>query len=318
MCVHPLPIFRDSPRHPPQDVRSQMIDCDPRQDQKPRVVGEEANVPPPCVLAPANEAVPRPQVARRRRPRHTSDGPPHRPHQILQVLAYRLLVAQVVILLHQAVEQRLFRRAPHQLELDRPHLAQRASGLRGVKRTGGNSIAPVRCSINSKPRHTMSRGAPLAWFHSQASHSLWESLLRLAPGCAAINCRMKTTSAAVTVRPRYRHSARIESSVPEKTLERKPLVEVFLRFASSDSAPYRRGFRVRIARGQQELHLVRLQCSSRPRPGRPPPKTPFGKPLLCNPEPLAVISQDFDRGRIPGAEHEQAPREWVFLQLLPA
>src|SRR6266849_2406584 len=150
------------------------------------------------------------------------------------------------------------------------------------------------------------------------SHNLCESLLRLAPGCAAINCRMKTTSAAVTVRPRYRHSARIESSVPEKTLERKPLVEVFLRFASSDSAPYRRGFRVRIARGQQELHLVRLQCSSRPRPGRPPPKTPFGKPLLCNPEPLAVISQDFDRGRIPGAEHEQAPREWVFLQLLPA
>src|SRR5712692_3093170 len=92
----------------------------------------------------------------------------------------------------------------------------------------------------------------------------------------------------------------------------------FLALASSDSAPYRRGFRVRIARGQQELHLVSLQCSSRPRPGRPPPKTPFGKPLLCNPEPLAVISQDFDRGRIPGAEHEQAPREWVFLQLLPA
>src|SRR5260370_1612468 len=128
---------------------------------------------------------------------------------------------------------------------------------------------------------------------------------------------MKTTSAAVTVRPRYRHSARIESSVPEKTLERKPLVEVFLRFASSDSAPYRRGFRVRIARGQQELHLVRLQCSSRPTPGRPPPKTPFGKPLLCTPEPLAVISQNFDRGRIPGPKHKKPPSHWDSLHLPP-
>src|SRR5712671_971491 len=107
---------------------------------------------------------------------------------------------------------------------------------------------------------------------------------------------MKTISAAVTVRPRYRHSAGIKCSVPEKNLERKPLAIVSWPFGSSDSAPYRRGFRVRITRGQQELRLVCLQCPSHPRPRRPPPKTPFGEPLLREPEPLAVIGQDFDRG----------------------
>jgi hypothetical protein len=42
-----------------------------------------------------------------------------RPHQILEVFAHRLLVAEIMMLLHQAVEQRLLRGAPHLLELDR-------------------------------------------------------------------------------------------------------------------------------------------------------------------------------------------------------
>ena len=43
--------------------------------------------------------------------------------------------------------------------------------LRTVRFTGGNSISPARWSISSSPRHTMSRNAPLACFHCQASQS---------------------------------------------------------------------------------------------------------------------------------------------------
>jgi hypothetical protein len=42
------------------------------------------------------------------------------PNQKLEVLADRLFVRQVVILLHQAVEQRLAIRAPHLFDLHRP------------------------------------------------------------------------------------------------------------------------------------------------------------------------------------------------------
>ena len=72
------------------------------------------------------------QVPRRRTPRQTGHRPPLRPDQILQVLAHGLLIAQVVKLLHQAVEQRFVGRAPHELNLNRPQRSQRHRQRRGV------------------------------------------------------------------------------------------------------------------------------------------------------------------------------------------
>ena len=51
----------------------------------------------------------------------------------------------------------------------------------------------------------MSRGAPLACFHPQASHSFADNARRLAPACSAMNCRRKTISSALISRPRYLH-----------------------------------------------------------------------------------------------------------------
>ena len=96
-----------------------MRNADPGQNQKARVVGDEADVAPPRFRAPADIAVAAAQMARRRTPRQAGDRTALRPDQILQVLPDRLFIAEVMMLLHQAVEQRLVGRSPHLLELDR-------------------------------------------------------------------------------------------------------------------------------------------------------------------------------------------------------
>jgi len=44
--------------------------------------------------------------------------------------------------------------------------------------------------LSNRPRHTMSRNAPLAWRHCQASQSLVESVRRLSCGCCSISARI--------------------------------------------------------------------------------------------------------------------------------
>ena len=130
-----------------------------------------------------------------------------RPHQILQMFAHWLLVAEVVMLFHQTVEQRLISGTPHLFHCDRPHVLQfgfdRAlvhqhrlwpRPLRQwiVAPVGDRWywISPARSSINSRPRHTMSRSVPLLCRQSHASHSRVESLRRLSAGCSSIRARI--------------------------------------------------------------------------------------------------------------------------------
>jgi len=75
-------------------------------------VGQQRDVLQPRLRAPADEAVPTAQMTWRRAPGHTGDGPAARKDHVLQVLAHGLRVAQIVVLLQQAVEQRLLGRAP--------------------------------------------------------------------------------------------------------------------------------------------------------------------------------------------------------------
>src|SRR5215510_13909721 len=96
-----------------------MRHCNPGQNQESSVIGDEANIAPPRFGAPADVAVTAAQMARGRTPRHTRYRTSLCPTNILQVLADRLLIAEVVILLHQAVEQRLIRGASHRLDLNR-------------------------------------------------------------------------------------------------------------------------------------------------------------------------------------------------------
>src|ERR1035437_2151894 len=92
-----------------------MLDPHPRQDQEARVVSDKADAgpPPPCI--PADVAIATTKMARSRRPGQARDGTAFSPHNILKVFANRLLIAKVVMFLHQAVKQRLMRGAPHLL-----------------------------------------------------------------------------------------------------------------------------------------------------------------------------------------------------------
>src|SRR5215831_18677290 len=97
---------------------------DPRQNQKTRVVGDKADVPSPCFRAPADIPVTAAQMSRCRTPRQTRYRATLRPTNILQVFAHRLFIAEVVMLLHQAVEQRLIGSASYLLELNRSQVLQ--------------------------------------------------------------------------------------------------------------------------------------------------------------------------------------------------
>src|SRR6266699_623131 len=125
---------------------------------------------------------------RRRGPRKTGYWSRSRVDQKFHVLPDWLFVAEVVILLEQAVVQRLLRRTPHGVVSISRAVAfcrpgwYRVVGLKRSCRGGGKAMCPARSRPSSNPRQTMSRGAPLTCFHPQASHRSKESRRRVAPG----------------------------------------------------------------------------------------------------------------------------------------
>src|SRR5260370_41297754 len=95
-----------------------MGNATPGENGKTSVVGNEADVAPPRFRVPADIAIPAAQMARRRTPRQARDRTALRPGPILGVFPNRLFVFQVVMMLHQAIEQRLVARARHLLLID--------------------------------------------------------------------------------------------------------------------------------------------------------------------------------------------------------
>src|ERR1019366_3668427 len=68
MSVLPLPVLGDPRRHAAQNMRRQVLDSYPRQNQESRVVSEEVDVATTRFGAPAEVAVATAQVARRTMP----------------------------------------------------------------------------------------------------------------------------------------------------------------------------------------------------------------------------------------------------------
>src|SRR5215469_1447764 len=97
-----------------------MRDPNPRQDQKTCVVGHQAKVAPARRCAPADVAVAAAQMARRRTPGQACEWSALCPDHILQMLAHWLLIAEIMMMLDEAVKQRLVRRSPHLLDRDGP------------------------------------------------------------------------------------------------------------------------------------------------------------------------------------------------------
>src|ERR1700722_8921217 len=106
-------------------------------------------------------------------------------------------------------------------------------------------------------------------------------------------------------------------SVAESKLERKSLAP-FLSTRRAHRPPRRcRLSRCGIPRRQQHLQLMRRQTPRhlvRIPPFRPPAKTPLRKPLLREPETLAIIDEAANRRAAPAAENEKTARERVGLQ----
>src|SRR5258707_11391315 len=82
------PLFPYTTLFRSENVRRQMRHGNPRQNQKASVIGDEADVAPPCFRTPADIAVPAAQMARRRTrsEEHTSEL------QSRQYLVCRLLL----------------------------------------------------------------------------------------------------------------------------------------------------------------------------------------------------------------------------------
>src|ERR1700733_392442 len=132
MAVHPLPVCGQRARYAAQYVRRQMPTFDPRQTQEARVVSNESNVTPARFGAPSYITVAAAQMTRGRTPCHAGDGASLCPNQILQVLAHRLLITKIMMLLHQAVGQRLIGRFSNLLQRDRADVGECAVERRGV------------------------------------------------------------------------------------------------------------------------------------------------------------------------------------------
>ena len=94
----------------------------------------------------------------------------------------RLDVAEWVVLLKQAVEQRLFCGASHGAELERPDLGQTAAQRRGVHLHQGRSFA-----FHQRVRHGPPNGrqfdhsGPVQVQHQPAAHHGAQSSIRLPP-----------------------------------------------------------------------------------------------------------------------------------------
>ncbi len=120
VAVEILPVPGETPGHAAEKMAGKVRDPHPWQDEETGVVGEEADVLLARLPGPSDEAVPGAEVTRRRRPSEACHRASLGENQVLQVLAHRPGVAQVVVLLEQTVQDRFRSRSPDGAELEWP------------------------------------------------------------------------------------------------------------------------------------------------------------------------------------------------------
>lgn len=104
-----FPIRRYATAVEGQQVRSQMRDLNPWQNQKSTLIGDQMEVVLAGRYIPPDKSVPDSDVPRGGRPQQTSDRPAMGKGYILEVLSDRLGVTQVVVLVDQTVTELLLR-----------------------------------------------------------------------------------------------------------------------------------------------------------------------------------------------------------------
>lgn len=122
------------------------------------------------------------KVARRRREGQAGDRTPPGFNEILEVLADGLGVAQVMMLLHEPVEQRFLLRAPHLAELEGPQRRKGAGDGARVELDRG-SAGPHDEGVGRSLAHRRKRDAPVAVEreHEPAADHVPETAVLLPP-----------------------------------------------------------------------------------------------------------------------------------------
>lgn len=241
VSIQTLPIARQHSCHATENVSSQVRYSNPRQYQKASVVGDESDIALARLLIPADKTIPAAQMPWRRTPSHTGDRPSVGPHQILEMLAHRLLVAQIVVVLDEAVEQGLVGGAAHLHNLDWTQLPQRSHYGGRIDQHRRRPLA-----LGQRIRHCETDGGkfdltgPVQHQQQAAAHHIAQGSVGLSPipGFAEFGRQPSSTQAGVfgdelteeryillvddsaTVAIRDRHAI----SVPEFNLERKRFV----------------------------------------------------------------------------------------------
>src|SRR6185312_11560796 len=119
VTIDRFPLGRQHSRHSPQEVGGQVGYLHPRQYQKAGVIGHTTDVMTACLGGPAQVAIAWAQVSSGGAPRKERYRARAGVDDKLQLLPHRLGVAEVMMVLQQAVEERLFRRTANLAEAQR-------------------------------------------------------------------------------------------------------------------------------------------------------------------------------------------------------
>ena len=132
MAIERLPVGANPARDSAQEVRGQMRDTHPRQDQEAALVGDLVHMRPAHGRRPADEAVTRSEVTGRRGEAQTGEWPPLAKSQVLELLADTLHRAEVMRLGDQVIEESFQWRAADRHQFDGAQGAKRLFQRRAV------------------------------------------------------------------------------------------------------------------------------------------------------------------------------------------
>jgi hypothetical protein len=142
MMVEILPVGTDSTEDPPQQMTGQVRHLDPGQNQIPAVVSDQVKVVLVGLLGSSDELIAQVELAGSRTPSRARNGAGCGHHQILQMLAHRTAVPQVVITAEQMGKEFFAFGPAYQADLQRPQRRQGSLNGRGVVKLDGRH-APV-------------------------------------------------------------------------------------------------------------------------------------------------------------------------------
>ena len=153
-----LPVRRQTPRHPAQDVRGQVRHANPAQHQKTVVRHHLTDVQPPRPVVPAQVSVPRTQPQRRRHEAQHPQGTQPRLHQIRQTAARRTRPAQRMLRRQQGTAQPPLRRRVRHPQPDLPQPRQAAAKHRQRQpRLDRRNDPPRRTRLRRRQRQRQRR-----------------------------------------------------------------------------------------------------------------------------------------------------------------